>query len=149
MAEVRNTQLSLGLPDPREKSSLPVLKRVQAGIQRVGALKGPPSRPCLPITAAVMDRIRAYLVQSDHPHKDVVWAICCTVFFGFFRLGELLSESRAQITPAVSLVWGDVAVDSRERPTMVRVHLKSRSSNSLGPEPTLYWVGLVSHSARW
>ena len=132
LAAVRNTQLSLGLPDPREKSSLPVLKRVQAEIQRVRALKGPPSRPRLPITAAVMDRIRAYLVQPVHPHRDVVWAICCTAFFGFFRLGELLPVSRAQITPAVSLMWGDVAVDSRERPTMVRVHLKRSKCDQFG-----------------
>ena len=100
--------------------------------QRVRALKGPPSRPRLPITVAVMDRIRAYLVQSDHLHKDVVWAICCTAFFGFFRLGELLPESRAQITPAVSLMWGDVAVDSRERPTMVRVRLKRSKCDQFG-----------------
>ena len=93
------------------------------------ALKGPPSRPRL---AAVMDRIRAYLVQSVHPHRDVVWAICCTAFFGFFRLGELLPVSRAQITPAVSLMWGDVAVDSRERPTMVRVHLKKSKCDQFG-----------------
>ena len=35
MSSVRNIQISLGLPDPREQSSLPMLKRVQVGIARV------------------------------------------------------------------------------------------------------------------
>jgi hypothetical protein len=43
MAAIRNTQLSLGLPDPREQSSLPVLKRVLAGISRSRLAGSPPS----------------------------------------------------------------------------------------------------------
>ena len=34
LAALRNAQISLGLPDPREQSSFPLLKRVQAGISR-------------------------------------------------------------------------------------------------------------------
>ena len=115
---IRTTQISLGFPASREQSSLPLLKRVQAGIQRVRSRDGPPSRLRLPITAAIMDRIRTHLERSDLSHKQLLWAICCTAFFGFFRLGKLLSESRAQANAAASLTWGDVAVDSRERPTM-------------------------------
>ncbi len=99
LSAVRNTQLSLELPDPREQSSLPVLKRIQAGIQRVRADKGPPSHLRLPITAAVMEQIRTQLNQSNQPQKDLLWAICCTTFFGFFRLGELLPETQASVSP--------------------------------------------------
>ena len=35
LAALRNAQISLGLPDPREQSSLALLKRVQAGIGRI------------------------------------------------------------------------------------------------------------------
>ena len=35
LSALRNLQLTLGLPDPREKSSMPILKRVQAGIRRI------------------------------------------------------------------------------------------------------------------
>ena len=62
----------------------------------------------------------------------MIWAICCTAFFGFFWLGELLPESCAQITPTVSLMWGDIAVDSRKRPTMVRVHHKRSKCDQFG-----------------
>ena len=132
LAAVRNTQISLGFPDPRDQSSLPILKRVQAGIQRVRASATPSSRLRLPITAPVMERIRAHLVSVDIAHKELMWAVCCTAFFGFFRLGELLPESRAKINPAASLMWGDVAVDSREKPSMVRFHLKRSKCDQFG-----------------
>ena len=45
LAAVRNMQVSLGLPDPRDQSSLPMLKRVQAGIQRIRSVAGLPPGP--------------------------------------------------------------------------------------------------------
>ena len=38
LSAVRNSQILLGLPDPRHQSSLPILKRVQAGIARLRML---------------------------------------------------------------------------------------------------------------
>lgn len=35
-------QITIGLPDPRQQSSLPLLKRVQAGISHAMMLKGSP-----------------------------------------------------------------------------------------------------------
>ena len=34
LSAVRSMQLSLGLPDPREQSAMPILKRIQAGIRQ-------------------------------------------------------------------------------------------------------------------
>ena len=48
----------LGLPDSRDQFSLPMLKRVQEGIQYVRSLAGPPSHTRLPITASVVENIR-------------------------------------------------------------------------------------------
>ena len=90
LAAVRSLQISLGLPDLRDQSSFPMLKRVQAGIQRARALSGSSSRTRLPITAAVLGHIGAQLESSSHSHKELLWAVVCTAFFGFFRLGELL-----------------------------------------------------------
>ena len=50
LAAVRNMQISLGLPDPRDSSSLLILKRVQAGIKRARLGKATPSSVRLPIT---------------------------------------------------------------------------------------------------
>ena len=132
MAAIRNTQLSLGLPDPREQSSLPILKRVQAGISRVRLGRGQPSRVRLPITAQVLRRIKGALECSAHPEKELLWAVSCTAFFGFFRLGELLLSSAANFNPRLHLAWGDMAVDNTQSPQMVRFHLKQSKTDPSG-----------------
>ena len=53
LAGIRNMQLSLGLPDPREQSSLPILQQVQAGISRA-RIGSPTSRIRLPITPQLL-----------------------------------------------------------------------------------------------
>ena len=93
MAAVRNVQLSLGLPDPREKSSLPVLRRVQAGISRLRLSRDTPTRNRLPITAHLLRQLRSTWERTSHPNRVLLWAVSCTAFFGFFRLGELLRDS--------------------------------------------------------
>ena len=132
LAAVRNTQNSLNFPDPRDQSSMPVLKQVQMGIQRVRSGRGPPSRSRLPITATVLERIRRHLESPNQTHRELLWAICCTAFFGFFRLGKLLPECQLRSTPSSSVMWGDVAVDDRELPSMVRIHLKRSKCNQFG-----------------
>ena len=85
LAAIHNTQLSLGLPDPREQSSLPILRRVLAGISRSRLGRGVPSRVRLPVTASLLSDIRRELV---HPERLVLWAVCSTAFFGFFSVGR-------------------------------------------------------------
>ena len=53
LSAIRNSQLLLALPDLREQSSLPMSKRLQAGISRAQLGLGHPSRVRLPITAPV------------------------------------------------------------------------------------------------
>ena len=66
LAAVHNMQLSLGLPDPREQSSLLVLKRVLAGISRTW---GQSSRVRQPITASLLCKIREELEHTVHPER--------------------------------------------------------------------------------
>lgn len=117
-------QISLGLPDPRDASSLPILRRVQAVIKRARLENNTPPKVRLPITAPVLEQIRSALNKSSHPQKVLLWAVACVVFFGFFRLGELLQETERAYSPSTSLSWGDIAVDNQEEPTMVRIHVK-------------------------
>ena len=132
LSAVRSMQIALGLPDPRDQSSLPVLKRVQVGIRRVRLVKGTPSRIRLPITAPVLDQMRRALDRSVHPNKVVLWAISCAAFFGFFRLGELLPETANSFRPATDLAWGDIAVDNPSNPQMVQIHLKKSKCDQFG-----------------
>ena len=141
LAAVRSMQIPLGLPDPRDSSSLPILKRVQAGIRRARLNKANPPQVRLPITANILDKIRSAVDQSSNPHKVLLWAIACMAFFGFFRLGELLldtpgafvpSASLAAFVPSASLAWGDVAVDCQTTPTKVKIHLKKSKCDQFG-----------------
>ena len=63
----------------------------------------------------------------------MLWAVCCTTFFGFFRLGELLRSSPSEFNPRLHLSWGDMAVDSPPAPTMVRFHLRQSKTDQFGP----------------
>ena len=132
LSALRSMQISLGLPDPREHSSMPVFKRVQAGISRMRLLKGTPGRIRLPITVLMLGKIKTALFDSSNPKKVVIWAVACTAFFGFFRLGELFSESRRAFVPATDLSWGDVAVDNHSSPRMIQIHLKKSKCDQVG-----------------
>ena len=132
LAGIRNTQLSLGLPDPRDQSSLPLLKRVQAGISRVRLQRGATAKIRLPITPQILRRIRQTLENTSHPKSRLIWAVCCTAFFGFFRLGELLLDSQSAFAQHTHLAWGDVAVDDPGNPKMLRFHLKQCKTDQFG-----------------
>ena len=129
LAAIRNMQISLGLPDPREQSSLPVLKRVQAGISRTRMLRGATSRIRLP---TLLSQLHDSLMSSSNPEKLVVWTIASTAFFGFFRLGELLLSSPMTYDAATCLSWGDIAIDSRDNPSMVQVWLRKSKCDQFG-----------------
>lgn len=132
LSALRSWQISLGLPDPRDQSSMPMLGRVQAGISRLRLTRGSPTRVRLPITSHLLRRIRDSLMRSSHPAKLVIWAVAATAFFGFFRLGELLCSSAHEFNEATCLAWGDVAVNSQSAPTMVQIHLKKSKCDQFG-----------------
>jgi hypothetical protein len=54
----------------------------------------------------------------------MLWAACTTAFFGFFRLGEITAPSAALFDPTTHLTPADIAIDYRETPSLVQIHLK-------------------------
>jgi hypothetical protein len=133
LAGVRNMQLSLGLPDPRDHSSLPILRRVQAGISRARLATGNTSaKTRLPITPPILRQIKQSLEASAHQDRVIMWAVCCTAFFGCFRLGELLLDTPPSFDQRRHLAWGDVAVDDQTNPQMIRIHLKQSKTDQFG-----------------
>ena len=132
LSALRSMQISLGLPDPRDQSSLPILKRVQAGISRARVMRGSPPRIRFPITVRILEAIQQSLARSSNPDRVVLWAVSATAFFGFFRVGELLLDSPTHFTPATKLAWGDVSVDSHTDPKMIQFHLKVSKCDQMG-----------------
>ena len=133
LSALRNAQISMGYPDPRDRSSLAILKRVQAGIRRAQASSASnDKRIRLPITTSMLRSVRAKLEATQEAEKELVWAVATLAFFGFFRLGELLLDRDAAYTPTAHLSWGDIAADSRDDPSMLRVHLKRSKCDQFG-----------------
>ncbi len=106
-------QVTLGLPEPREFSSLPRLKLIQTGIKRVHAQRSPEgSRIRLPITPAILRQIQEHWTsRAADPDILMLWAAAVLCFFGFFQAGELTIPAINSFEQVNHLGWGDVAVD--------------------------------------
>ena len=124
LSAVRNFQLSLGLPDTRYQSSLPVLKRVLAGISRAYADRNKATprslSRSLPEYTTRYSCLRARRAPSSGP---------------LLRLPSLGFSAWASCWwyhPAVNLSWGNTAVDNSSFPTMVRIHLRRSKCDQFG-----------------
>ena len=60
------------------------------------------------ITVRILCQIKSVLSGSCHP----VRAICCTAFFGLFRLEELLLDTPKYFHSTINLAWDDTALDN-------------------------------------
>ena len=125
LSALRHKQISLGFPETGH-TTMPKLKMISNGITRAKAA-APGPRVCqrLPITPPILRQIRSlWAPRAMDPDTIMLWAACTTAFFGFFRLGEILVPSGSLFDPTVHLTMADIAIDRRENPSMLRVHLK-------------------------
>ncbi len=134
LAGIRHTQITLGLPEPKEYSSLPRLWLVQAGIKRVYSQKTPLiKRIRLPITPAILRRMHSlWSVKAGDADVTMLWAASTLCFFGFFRAGEITIPSMKAFNAQSHLSWGDITVDDVTTPTIIRVHLKRSKTDQFG-----------------
>ncbi len=133
LAAVRNAQIAMGLPDPRDQSSMPLLKRIQAGISRIRLQAGKSAKQTrLPITFDILRQICTAWSRSSNHNCGLLCAVATMAFFGFFRLGELLPTSRSTWKATTDLAWGDVAVDDLQSPRMIQIHLKQSKCDQSG-----------------
>lgn len=130
LSALRHKQIVLGLPDTGH-ATMPKLKLVTSGIARAKALapKGPQR---LPITPQILRQVKAlWASKSTDPDTIMLWSACTTAFFGFFRLGEIMIESSSSFDPATHLTPNDVALDCRDSPSLIQIHLKSSKTDQM------------------
>lgn len=72
---VRHPQIAnfTGPARPAGSLPMPILKRVQAGIQQARMHQGVQRRIRLPITVDVLTKVQRHLVGSNHPHRRALW----------------------------------------------------------------------------
>ena len=147
LAAVRHLQISRDLPEPRAEP-MPKLALVQRGIQRLRPQSA--SKPRLPITPDILRQLKAlWTGQATDFNIIMLWAACCTAFFGFFRMGELTSPTATNQGPVDCVSVGDVAVDDHNNPSLVRIHLRRSKTTSWGREWIFTWAELMKTCVRW
>ena len=119
LSGIRHLHVLNGLDNPLENRLR--LGLVLKGIQRV-KLKS--SRARLPITPNILCMIKRSLDANPEFDNTMLWAACCTAFFGFMRCAKFTTSSPNTYDSHRHLLSTDVAVDSHDRPTMVAIKVK-------------------------
>ena len=111
LSAVRYLHIANDYPE-LEVALMPKLKLVERGIRKINS-KDFCGRQRLPITPSILQRLRALWESSATSYETIMmWAVCCTAFFRFFRLGELLEGSSSSCQgPTIN----EVATDSQWR----------------------------------
>ena len=79
----------------------------------------------LPITAEFMHKIK----PPTEYQNIMLWAACCTAFFGFLRVGEMTIPNQNAYDSSVHLSLQDVALDSRATPAIVWLTIKQSKTD--------------------
>ena len=129
LSGVRHLQLSCGMGDPKV-ADMATLQHVARGIKSSQAKSGLQPRTRLPITPAILRKLRLVWDRNPHDHDSIMlWAACTTCFFGFLRSGEVTSPTTNTFDPAYHLTLGDIAVDNPVHPQMVRIRVKASKTD--------------------
>ena len=130
LSAIRHLQVSMSLPDPRI-GDMPRLEQVIKGAKREYAKKNPDKRERLPITPELMMQMKLVWSRGDPKNFDntMLWAACCTCYFGFLRSGEVTVPSEAAYDSSVHLNISDIAVDSIDAPSTIKLRIKASKTD--------------------
>ena len=130
LSGIRHLQIQKSLGNPFASGSMPRLEYVLTGIKRAQSRANVPPRVRLPITLDIMHRLQqAWSDGSEHPEGQMLWAAACVGYFGFLRAGEFTVPSSETYDSEVHLNLSDLAVDSHNEPTVVRIRIKQSKTD--------------------
>ena len=129
MAAIRHLHIIQGLDSPPTTS--PRIHLVTNGIQRV---RPRVSQSRLPVTPTILRRVKVVLDQDPLGFSSILlWAVCCTAFFGFMRSGEFTVPSSSLYNPDQHLSMKDVAIDNYCSPSLVAITLRVSKTSQFLP----------------
>ena len=132
LAGVRHLHVTLGHGNPL--SGTLRLDLVLKGIHRI---KPSRSQARLPVTPSILRKVKEVLDGSPGFESTMLWAACCTGFFGFLRCGEFMPDS-TKFDSSTHLSVSDVSVDSHQNPTMVAIRIKRSKMDQFSEGTTIY-----------
>ena len=123
-SSIGNLHLSCSQHNAYHHALTPRLEQIFRGIKREQASRYP-QPVCLPITVEILHKMHSILSKPPIEYQDIMlWAACCTAFFGFLRVGEITVPSKITYDHSVHLSLQDVALDSRTSPSIVWLTIK-------------------------
>ena len=130
LSAIRRLQIIKGLGDPFV-ASWTLLEYTLRGVKVRQARQGDTrSKKRLPITPEILRKLRKFWEKDRTNHDHIMlWAACCTCFFGFLRSGEVTVPSLKEYDPEGHLSEGDVTLNSQRDPSIVRVHIKASKTD--------------------
>ena len=98
-----------------------------------------------PITFPIMERIH-FLLSShvDNYYNLMIWATCCTAYFGLLRVSKFTASSRNHSNLFTDLLLSDIAIDSHVSPQVIRITLKQSKTDQYR-QGTHINLGRTSH----
>jgi hypothetical protein len=108
IASLRTVACILGFKVSRKNSK--ALNLILRGAENLETLSVKNSKKCDPFVFEVLEAVRKSLKHKRwRPEsKTVVWAACCTGYFGAFRAGEILAKSENFFDKFSDLLWENV-----------------------------------------
>ena len=93
--------------------------------------EGRPARWKRPITPTILRHLLTLKgdVALNGTDWEMLWGICCTAFFGFFRLGELLAPSAKAFDPAYHLNLADLSANHKSDPSVIHLQIKASKTD--------------------
>ena len=138
LSGLRFCQIKAGLGDPFQ-SLMPRLDYVLKGVKRVQARSDSGGRKRLPITPAILRKMKD-VWSGSAVDRDIklIWAACCLCFFAFLRAGEMTTPDEGGYDPSVHLSYKDIAIDDPRRPSFIRVTIKQSKTDPFRKGVDLY-----------
>lgn len=119
---------------------MPILEYLLRGVKLEQAKHSPDAaRTRLPVTPTILRRLRMEL-EKDHSKWEniMLWAACCTCFFGFLRSGEITVPTQNDYDSSTHLSYGDVLFDSKASPTFAQVNIKASKTDPFRKGVAIY-----------
>ena len=129
LSAIRNLHVSTGLHNEFAEQLTPRLQLVLKGIKKERE-KLTPSHTRHPITIGIMTKVKEVLLRKPKDYDNILlWAACCTAFFGFLRCGEFTVPTQATYDPEAHLSLSDIALDSKHSPSVIQVTIKQSKTD--------------------
>ena len=136
LAGLRQLHIMKGLPPPKLRSEL--VKQALRGRANMEASQGnqelSKKTRRLPMTIAMMKLLKERIRKSDlaGETKLMLWTVSSLMFFGSFRINELVSKTESCFDPDHTLLTRDVQLNETTEGNSLSVTLKCPKENKAG-----------------